>query len=749
MAVARRRVEGTDETVPRRRLPRGQFRLSPLIPLIATLAVVLFLPSAPAQQPAAAPPQQPPTFKAGAQEVVLDVIVRDKKGRAVRDLESREVEVRDAGSPVEVRSFRFVQGADDTGPQAPRAAGETPAVDPLRQIRLVTLVFERLSVNGRRLFRQAALDLINNAQERNLYFSVFYIDQRLHVLQQFTNDRMVLKRAVEQAVAGAYAQYISHSVEIEHTLDAMTRAQQAASDIAADISATHNGSKMSDLGASAAQAELARLQLNSLQFSQANQSVQQARASVFSLIGLVKEQFRLPGRKMLLYFSEDFKVPGDIQEQFRSLISAANRSNVSIYTVDARGLVTTSQNDEGRSLLSQAGEISKREADRYRPGTVNTAVNPDEVRMFDTLMDGLRSNVQAALAELAVSTGGFLISDSNDLRTPLRKALEEVRSYYEIAYTPGIVNYDGRFRPIEVKVKRPDTSVQTRSGYYALPPLSDAPLFPFEIPLLNALTRAPLPRAFEYHAAVQRFDARRSEIEYGVTVEVPVRNLTFALDKEKKMAQLRPSVLILFKSRQGAVVAKMSRDLPREVPEDRMEAFRNGNIVLTYKAKLPPGQYTLETAVADRNAEAVSATKSALVVPASHRGLGISEMVLVRSLETQPEDAADVDPYHFAGGKAVPTLSGALDRSRPLTLYFVVYPEAADASPVQLTIGILQDGKVLGRSNPELPKADGEGRIPFVATLPLSGLSAGQYEIRAIVQQAGAKAAEHTFVTVN
>lgn len=727
--------------------------------LAAVLVLAFAAPASPQEQaPAAAVKREPsasdqgtPSYKAGAHEVLLDVIVRDKGGRVVRDLEPQEVEVRDAGSPVSVKSFRFVEGvgAEPAQPQpGTHAPATTPAttLDPLRQIRLVSIVFERLSVDGRRLFKQAALDLVNNASDRNLYFSIFYIDQRLHVIQPFSNDRMALRRAIDRAVAGAYTQYISQSMEIEKQLDNVSQAEDATAAAASQAPGTISSGS---IGQAAAQAQLARMQLNSIQFSQSNQSLQQARASVFSLIGLVKEQIRLPGRKMLLYFSEDFKVPGDMQEHFRSLISAANRANVSVYAVDARGLVTASQSEEGRSLLSSAAKSSKKEADRYRSGRQSQAVTPDEVRVFDTLMDGLRANVQAALSELAVSTGGFLIADTNDLRTPMRRALEEVRSYYEIAYTPAIVNYDGHFRPIEVKLKRPDMTVQTRSGYYALPPLDDAPLFPFEMPLLNALTRSPLPHAFDYHAAVQRFDPRGKEVEYGIAVEVPARNLTFAVDQEKKIAQLRPSVLILFKDRRtGAIVAKISRDLQREVPLDRMEAFRNGNVVVTYKAKLPPGQYTLETAVADANAEAVSAKRAAVVVPRTAGKLSLSDLVVVRSLETQPEDAADVDPYHFAGGKAVPTLVDEVDRKRPLTLYFVIYAEQESAGAPQLTMGIIQDGKLLGRSSPELPKADKDGRIPFLATLPLADLAPGQYEVRAIVKQGESRTAEHTFITV-
>src|SRR5205807_9704522 len=72
------------------------------------MAAALSLPGAGmwAQQPAAAPaPQTKPLVSAGANEVVLDVVVRDKKGRSVRDLEAAHFEVGDNGEPVKIRSF--------------------------------------------------------------------------------------------------------------------------------------------------------------------------------------------------------------------------------------------------------------------------------------------------------------------------------------------------------------------------------------------------------------------------------------------------------------------------------------------------------------------------------------------------------------------------------------------------------------------------------------------------------------------
>src|SRR6266478_8385250 len=44
----------------------------------------------------------------GTNEVVLDAVVKDKKGRAIKDLTAADFEVSEDGVPQEVRSFRLV-----------------------------------------------------------------------------------------------------------------------------------------------------------------------------------------------------------------------------------------------------------------------------------------------------------------------------------------------------------------------------------------------------------------------------------------------------------------------------------------------------------------------------------------------------------------------------------------------------------------------------------------------------------------
>src|SRR5262249_8796380 len=99
----------------------------------------------------------PPTVHATAQEVVLDMVFRDKKGKAIRDVRPEEIHISEDGVEQKLTSFHLVQGT-----AAPTGAGQsTLQLDPMREVRLVTLVFEGLDQEGKRFFRQAVKDILD------------------------------------------------------------------------------------------------------------------------------------------------------------------------------------------------------------------------------------------------------------------------------------------------------------------------------------------------------------------------------------------------------------------------------------------------------------------------------------------------------------------------------------------------------------------------------------------------------------
>ena len=63
-------------------------------------------------QPATPPPDSKAVIRSTTHEVMLDVVVRDKKGKLVRELKKEDFEVTDEGTAQEIRSFRLVSGSE-------------------------------------------------------------------------------------------------------------------------------------------------------------------------------------------------------------------------------------------------------------------------------------------------------------------------------------------------------------------------------------------------------------------------------------------------------------------------------------------------------------------------------------------------------------------------------------------------------------------------------------------------------------
>jgi VWFA-related protein len=714
------------------------------------LFAVLLSVAVAAQQPPKSPrpPAEQTVIRTTTQEVLLDLVVRDKKGKLIRDLRPEEIEVYDEGSPQKINAFRLVTGtaAAGLGSEAAASVVGPKQLDPMRQLRLISLVFEGLDNEARRLVRNAAMDFLREALEQNVYVSVFVIDERLRVLQPFTNDTALLRKVVEKATGSHYPQFVAESEAIRKELEAVQGDVTAAAQGAATNLPGRGNPGGGGIGPASAASRMAQATLNILNFEEALTRSQQSRSSLFSLLALVKEQAALPGRKTVVYFTRGLQVPENMVEHLKSTIAAANRAGVSVYGVDARGLTLDSQNASSVSMLQSAVSASRTqqlEGDER-------GVTPEQVKVFDTAMNSIHANTQQALGNLATSTGGFLVSNTNDFRDPFRQIHEDVMTYYELAYSPQIEQYDGRFRRLMVKVNRPDAKVQSRSGYFALPPNQDS-VFAYEMPLFNALNANPLPRQVSYQVAALRFHGQDARQEHTLAIEVPLAGVAATEDVPNKKYTTRISVLALVKNQNGEVVERFSRDFPFDVPLDRIEEFRKRQFLNTYQVSLPPGRYTVESAVMDREANKAAARKTSVVVAPPRAAIDISSISLIRRLDPQSADAASIDPFHYQGNRVVPRLDAEVQNAPGggLSFYFVVYPQASEASKPQLTLELSKDGQPLGAISPQLPEPNERGAIPYIASFPLEKFPAGQYELRAVVRQGAGAAEEYAVFKVN
>ncbi len=680
-------------------------------------------------------------LRSGTSEILVDVVVHDNHGHLVHGLRQSDFQVFEDNAAQTVTSWREVRG-EASPEQAEPPAGEVfvqdnkrehQAMHLSRQVRLVSLVFDKLSDSGRKLARSGALDFLKHDAGPNAYYAIFYVDRSFKVIQTYTNDMELLRAAVERATAGTRsAPNSDEGGGLEMLIQQTASAVGTTASIGSGVSTAPVVS-----GASLADEEANAFTDNMLQFSDQLNRTDLGQVSLFSLWAIVRQLGRLPGRKSMVYFSEGYGMPGDLWMQFASLISAANRANVTVYAVDARGVTVESDTSLAQQVLSKGLAMSNHMTQsRTGAGAVG------DYRAGDYELDSVRANGQMVLRELAESTGGELIANVNDLRPHLRRLSDDFNSWYELTYKPTNPDYDGRFRAIKVTLAgHPAYTVQARSGYFALPPMEGQFVFPYEVPLLRALSRQPLPHDLDFSSGIIPFrHLANGMLQSSLVFDLPLKPIEFTWDAKSGKYITHISVLSLVKDEHGNVVAKLSRDVPLGEAKERLEAYRKGRFIVTLPMDLSPGRYIVESVAADQRGGKLGVRRSSFFAPAPHAGPEMSDLALLRRMDEPSGERDARDPLQIAAGRVVPTLSNRvpLARNTLLSVFFKLYPDSASQEQPRLVVDLLREGKLISRSTPDLPASAGGAEIPYLANLPVGTLQPGQYEFRATLVQGAA-----------
>lgn len=731
---------------------------------VGFVALSVFVPLR-GQQPEPADPGV--TFRSGAREVLLDLVVRDKRGRAVRDLKPDEIRVYEDDIEQKVVSFRAVDAGSLTGGVNPSVAGttlpsgevvsETPAdeVDPLRLNHLVSIVFHNLPTDARPFAYKAAADFLEKNLSDRVYAGVFSIGSTLQTAQPFTNNHDVLRSALRDAAesgffsASAEAGSIAGNAQAQVTFNTPAA---AGTDAGAGITPGQQTSTLA-LQTDIFSDILARIQSNTNIAMGLYDRVDRANRLVLALQALVDGQTALAGRKTILFFSSGFQLPVDSRWRFDRLVSDANRANVSFYAIDAVGLRATTPSIYQTSYLTAGG---------LPPGLVPSGygrrLRPDDFTRMEEQIESITANPMGNLQELAVETGGRFIANTNNFSKPLERVVEDVLAYYELAYQPPPARGDGAYRQIRVEITRPKIEIQSRDGYFDMPEGASFDLAPHELPLLAALSSDPAPRDLAFRSRVLRFPGAS---QGSLVTEFPMEELRFRNVEGADRKQGRFSLLAQLKDDEGRIVRKASQDIPLNVPNENLEAVQRGSFTLNRTWTLAPGRYTLETVIQDRVGASIGTGKSVAIIQRAGDGPALSSLALIRRVDPVAEPTEDSgsneneppaakDPFVCSVGKVIPSLADKISRQAAdnISHYFVLYPANASEAEPELYIQYVKDGEVVGQSNPDLPNPQEDGSIPYIATAPAASFAPGNYLVNVVLKQGDVGVRERAFFAI-
>lgn len=708
------------------------------------------------------PPETGPTIRATANEVALDLVVRDKKGRLVKNLKPGDVEIYENGVRQEIRSFRLVEGAQAQPPRnqpsQPETAGEPRApLKPLPAVNLVCIVFHNLDPGTRKWAVDAAQEYINNQLRPDTFVGVFNLDSRLTPLHGFTADRDELLRAATGAFNGS-------SVDITRAAEAVLNSTPnlqlyagfvnpgGRSGGVQNLSTTGSVSMAAITGADIDNGPGANSQRGDLVIQRQQFIGIEGARQMDQIKLLIRQLGTLPGHKSVLLFSPGLTTTGE-PDQFQAMLNQANQVDLSFYAFDANGLSQTSTAQASSmamqhvtTLSRQQGQLAPGESSPNTSATGSGGAMMERIRQGDYQRDAVRtSDTQSGLRELAEGTGGFLVANSNDLRKPFEQVTEDVGTHYEADYHPSSGKYDGRYRKIEVKLARADLRVESRDGYFALPDFpGSTPLLPFEAAGLVALNTRPWPRAFDFRSSAYHFRPGSSSSQTAVAFELPGSGLTATPQPGRKSHRLHASLLAVVKDSNGQIVDKYGRDFPYDVPDDQLAGIQANPIDYTHSFSLPPGHYTVESVLFDREGKRASSSSVEFDSP-SRKGIGLSSIVLVGRADPLTAEPEEDDPFLFQGREVVPLLSGSLPASAKPLAYFVVYPDKSNLEKPRIRVEFFVGGEELEQKEADLPPPDSSGAVPMaVHTMARPG----KCEIRITAMQGLQSAAQSVSYTV-
>jgi VWFA-related protein len=397
-----------------------------------------------AQQTKEAPPDPGFTFKSAVNEVVVPVVVTDSHGRAVSDLKKEDFQVFDRNKQQTVTGFTVQKRAateDNVNVAEPTAARPTQAAT--FPDHFIVFLFDDLHLGVEELAQ------VQKAATRMLSDSLAPTDMAAVVSLSGTNtgitrDRGVLQQAITKLhTRGLYQQVESDCPHVDYYQADLIENKHNSSALEAAIQSAQSCARFDSRNIAEAVVEAAVRQALLI-------GDQDVRVTLRGIGEFVRRMALLPGQRTLIVISPGFLTMGQEAMIDKSrIMDMAAQANVTISTLDARGLYTTELDASQRGAGSAHALVTGSMSEYHRSSmTLNEAV----------------------MAELADGTGGTFFHNSNDLEGGFKRLTLSPECIYLLEFSSRDVKPDGSYHDLKVKIDRDGLKLQARRGYFAAKP---------------------------------------------------------------------------------------------------------------------------------------------------------------------------------------------------------------------------------------------------------------------------------------
>ena len=408
-----------------------------------------------------------PTIRVSTHLVLVDVVVSDKQGKPVTSLHPEDFVLQEKGKNQKIAFFSSPNDAQrPPAPQLPPGiySNKPEYRSPGGPLVVVLLDAANTPFKDQSYAREQMLKFVREEYKPGQRTAIFTLTNSLGVLQDFTSDPKVL-------------------------LEAFQKYQPMSQDMA-NAAAPRAPSTSSDGGTgSQAAAQGMITQMKSFQSIQLAYVLdRRVETTVGAMRALARILGGIPGRKSVIWVTAAF--PFSLIPENRDV--TASELEESLPTINQLGLNTraggsmaaTERQSHAQEIREASAQLASAQIAIYPVDArglmsgMEATIDDLPGRQLDSMSDTAAIRMSDATAsqeimrEIAHETGGTAYINQNEIKEGVAVAMSDSLASYTLGYYPEDKKWDGKYRPIKVKLNPDGLSSRYRRGYFAIDPSS-------------------------------------------------------------------------------------------------------------------------------------------------------------------------------------------------------------------------------------------------------------------------------------
>lgn len=592
----------------------------------------------PPQPPAPTSPQQPQyRVRVTSELVLVNVVVRDKQGNLVRDLQRQDFTLLEDGKKQAISTFDFENVDELTTAGAAEATVTGTA-------------------NDKGLLRSNDQPATLNARDRRLM--LFFFDFSGMEPEDIERSVNAAKKFVQTKMQPAdMIAMVSLATNMRIDLDFNDDKTKVLSVLNSYTSGQGQGFDAGLTGSSEGAAETG----GAFTADDTDYNIFNADRKLLALQAIMQSLGKISQKKAIIYFSNGISQNGvDNQSALRAATASAVKANVSIYPVDIRGL----------QAFPPGGEAQ------------NASLHGQSAYNGAAVLNDLNSNAssQDTLSTLASDTGGKAFFDSNDFGGVFAQVQKDSSAYYVLGFTSSNAMKDGKFRHLKVQLNRSDLKLDYRSGYYAGRDFEHLNRADREQQLQDELASELSQTDVAVYAGASYFRQDDSHYYLAVSLVIPGTQIPFVQAKDKDNATI--DVIGEVRAGDAKFAVGHQRDTVK-LAVDSAQQVRRKNVQYNTGFLLAPGSYHLKFVVRENQSGRMGSFETDVQIPDLRKTpLRMSSVVLSsQRVPVAAKKASGPHPLVQNQTELVPNITHVFTQDQHLYLQYEVYDAARGKNP--------------------------------------------------------------------